>query len=158
MADKLEGTSDGTVIRPFFISPPSLPLLQLLLHPLFTHSHSPVYSSYSLLKPSKEVWGSTVSFPQCPAQRRNVSQLQKLEGIKYTRFWGIVYDENEFSLSCGRARSNWRPWFRLRPLMSLWIRFQYSTTFLAAHSNKSVQKIITNNTTGLFFILQSAFW
>ena len=85
------------VIRPFFVPPPSLPLLQLLLHPLFTHSHSPVYSSFHLLKPSKEVWGSTVSFPQCPAQRRNVSQLQKLEGIKYTHF-GELYTTKMNSL------------------------------------------------------------
>jgi len=54
---------------PLPFPPPSFPRLPLLLHPCFTYSVP--FSSFLLpLKFSKEVhaWGSTVSFPQCPAK------------------------------------------------------------------------------------------
>ena len=54
---------------PLPFHPPSLPRLPLLLHP--SHPFLSLLLFPSSRKFSKEVWGSTtVSFPQCPAKRR----------------------------------------------------------------------------------------
>jgi len=54
---------------PLPFHPPSLPRLPLLLHP--SHPFLSLLLFPSSRKFSKEVWGSTtVSFPQCPAKRK----------------------------------------------------------------------------------------
>ena len=65
----------------FFIRPFSV-FRYCSTHACFKRS-LPTYFFPSLLKFSKEVLGSTVGFPQCPA-KKNESRLQKLDGTKYT--------------------------------------------------------------------------
>jgi len=65
----LQGTPRGVDADPLPFPPPSLPRLPLLLHP--SHPFLSLLLFPSPRKFSKEVWGSTtVSFPQCPAKRR----------------------------------------------------------------------------------------
>jgi len=80
-AEKLEETSRGVDADLLPFPPSSLPRLLLLLPPIFHPFPSLVFFP-SPVTFSKEVRGSIVSCLQCPA--KNDSQLQKLEGTKYT--------------------------------------------------------------------------